>query len=197
MALDVGAAQGFLGQMLAGSGLAIDAIEPNPHWAEHAKPFYHQVFAQTVEQANLPTGTYDAIVCADVLEHLTEPDRVLSQLVRVAADDAVFVISVPNVAHLAIRMMLMAGKFPKMDRGILDRTHLHFFTRDTAEGLLRSAGLRIEQVRATGVPLDEVWRGGQGKGLYKLAIKAQHLVVRIAPRVFGFQWIFIARKATS
>src|SRR5262249_20902641 len=78
--LDVGAAQGFMGQMLQGSGLIIDAIEPNPQWAEHAKPFYRNVFAGTVEEAQLGEGGYDAIVCADVLEHLADPLSVLKQL---------------------------------------------------------------------------------------------------------------------
>src|SRR5688572_12083212 len=71
--LDVGAAQGILGQLLADSGLTIDAIEPNSEWAEAAKPHYRQVMNSTVEAANLTEGTYDCIVCADVLEHLPDP----------------------------------------------------------------------------------------------------------------------------
>src|SRR5947209_2232150 len=71
LTLDVGAAQGFLGQMMDGAGLVIDAVEPQLHWAEHARPFYRQVFAATVEEAHFPDKTYDAIVCADVLEHLS------------------------------------------------------------------------------------------------------------------------------
>src|SRR5687768_15795573 len=65
--LDVGAAQGFLGQLLQGTHLAIDAVEPNQHWAEHARPFYRTVFPSTIEQANLPPASYRAIICADVL----------------------------------------------------------------------------------------------------------------------------------
>src|SRR5512141_957389 len=84
--LDVGAAQGFLGRILEGSGLSIDAIEPNPHWADHARPFYRNVHASTVEPAHLSVGSYDAIVCADVLEHLMEPLAVLKQLRRIAKD---------------------------------------------------------------------------------------------------------------
>src|SRR6476660_6489641 len=71
--LDVGAAQGILGQLLADSGMTIDAIEPNPTWADAAKPFYRNVINSTVESANLPDNTYDCIVFADVLEHLPDP----------------------------------------------------------------------------------------------------------------------------
>lgn len=191
--LDVGAAQGILGQLLQGSELVIDAIEPNPHWAEHAKGFYRQVFPTTVEEAR-PADRYDAIVCADVLEHVVDPPAVLRQLRQLATPDATFVISLPNIAHLAVRMMLLFGRFPQMDRGPLDRTHLHFYTRDTAAAMLREAGLRIERVTATGVPLDELFRG-EDSWLFRAAMRTQHLMVRLLPRLFGFQWVFVARAA--
>ena len=195
--LDVGAAQGFLGQLLQNSGLILDAIEPNPHWAAHAKPFYRHVYQSTVEQANLPDATYDAIVCADVLEHLPDPLAVLQQLRRLATPDALFIISLPNVAHLAVRLMLLFGHFPKMDRGILDRTHLHFFTRDTAADLLHNAGLRIQSISSTGIPLDELWPTANGNPLFHLLTKIQHLTLSLAPRLFAMQWIFQAEIHTA
>jgi 2-polyprenyl-3-methyl-5-hydroxy-6-metoxy-1,4-benzoquinol methylase len=193
--LDVGAAQGFLGQLLQSSGLTLDAIEPNPHWATHAKPFYRHVFPTTIEQAHLPDSTYDAIVCADVLEHLPDPLAVLHQLRRLATPDALFVISLPNVAHLAVRLMLLFGHFPKMDRGILDRTHLQFFTRDTATNLLTSAGLRIQSISSTGIPLDELWPTSNGNPLFHFLARIQHLTLTLAPRLFAMQWIFQAEIA--
>src|SRR5258706_4556853 len=79
--LDVGAAQGILGQLLAEeskiedgrSKIEIDAIEPNGAWADAAKPYYRRVINSTVESANLCDNTYDCIVFADVLEHLPDP----------------------------------------------------------------------------------------------------------------------------
>jgi len=147
-----------------------------------------------VEGAQLPDGTYDAVVCADVLEHLPDPLTVLKQLVKAAKPGATFFISVPNIAHLSVRLMLLFGYFPKMERGILDRTHLQFLTRDTAAALLESAGLSIENVYATGVPLEEVWKGGEEKALFKLIRGCQNLAVDWMPRLAGFQWIFQARS---
>lgn len=193
--LDVGAAQGFLGQLTASSGLTIDAVEPNPHWADHARPFYHQIFATTIEEAALPPDTYRVIVCADVLEHTVDPVAVVQQLRRVATDDALFIISLPNVAHLAVRLMLLAGYFPQMERGILDRTHLHFYTRDTAEAMLRCAGLEVVRARPTGVPLDELWPTGEGRLLFNGSMRLQHLALLLMPRLFAFQWVFVARQA--
>lgn len=195
--LDVGAAQGFLGQLVQHDGLIIDAVEPNDYWAERAQPYYRRVFASTIEAAALPDRTYRVIVCADVLEHTVDPVGVVEQLRRVATDDALFMISLPNVAHLAVRLLLLIGKFPQMERGILDRTHLHFYTLDTATEMLRRAGLRVVRARATGVPLDEVWPNGEGNFLYTILMRLQHAALLLAPRLFGFQWVLVARQVAQ
>ena len=195
--LDVGAAQGMLGRQLQGTGLTLDAVELNPDWAEQARPFYRRVFVSGIEAAPLPARTYRTVVCGDVLEHTVDPVAVLRRLRAAATDDATFIISLPNVAHLAIRLMLLFGKFPKMERGILDKTHLHFFTRDTAEKMLRQAGLRVVSVSNTGVPVDELWKSGQGKMLFRVAMRTQHLALDVMPRVFGYQWIMVAEPDSA
>lgn len=193
--LDVGAAQGMLGQLVRDKSLIFDAVEPNPQWAERARPFYRQVFVATVEDAPLAAGSYRTIVCGDVLEHTVDPVAVLRQLRTVATHDAVFIISLPHVAHLAIRLLLLLGRFPQMARGILDRTHLHFYTRDTAEATLRAAGLRVTHAYPTGIPLDELWPTGEGSAPYRFVQRAQHLALWLAPRLFAFQWVFVAYPA--
>ena len=194
--LDVGAAQGMLGQMVQGSGIVIDAVEANAEWANEARPYYRNTWASIIEDAPLPSREYKLVVCADVLEHTPDPLDVLKRLREAATADATFIISVPNVAHVAVRTMLLFGYFPKMERGILDRTHLQFFTKDTARDLIKNAGLELQSIRATGVPLDEVWKNGEGKLTYRAVQKMQHLALDIAPRLFGMQWVMVA-KATS
>jgi 2-polyprenyl-3-methyl-5-hydroxy-6-metoxy-1,4-benzoquinol methylase len=192
--LDVGAAQGMLAHSIQDTGFTIDGIEANPEWADMARPLYRNIWACYAEQAPLEPKSYKLVVCGDVLEHTPDPVGVLKKLIDASADDAKFIISLPNVAHLAIRLMLLFGKFPKMERGILDKTHLQFFTKDTALDMLRQAGLRAEKVSCTGVPLDELWKSGEGKLLYKLMMKSQHLALSIAPRLFGFQWVILASR---
>jgi len=187
--LDVGAAQGILGQLLADSGITIDAIEPNTDWAEAAKPYYRRVMNSTVEAADLPDNTYDCIVCADVLEHLPDPLSTLERLRQAAKPDATFIISLPNVAHLAVRTMLLFGRFPKMERGILDKTHLQFFTKDTAKNLLFDAGLKVDRTLTTIVPLEDFGNGV----ITKTMMGMQRLAVAALPRLFAMQWIFIAK----
>jgi len=195
--LDVGSAQGTLGQLLAGSGLEIDAVEPNPAWADAAKPYYRSVQTGTVEQANLPASHYRVIVCADVLEHTTSPHEVIQSLITHATSDAAFIVSLPNVAHFSVRLMLLAGRFPKMNRGILDRTHLHFFTRKTASDMLRGSGLKIERVLTTVVPLEELAQAPGAKRVLTGVSRVQEPFAWLLPGMFAFQWIFLARRSSN
>ncbi|HEX9373332.1 MAG TPA: methyltransferase domain-containing protein [Roseiflexaceae bacterium] len=195
--LDVGAAQGFLGQMLRGDGLAIDAVEPHPAWAAHARAYYRTVYASAIEAAELPPGRYPVVVCADVLEHTVDPAAALARLRAAATGDATFVISLPNVAHVAARLLLLAGRFPQMERGIFDRTHMHFYTRDTATQLLRDAGLRVVLARPTPVPIEQIWPPGRSPTLLRSLMLLQRAALLLAPALFGFQWIFLARSEES
>ena len=192
--LDVGAAQGMLGQALRGSGALIDAVEPHPRWAEHARPFYRQVFASGIEDAPLPAASYAVVVCADVLEHTADPLAALRKLRAAARPGAAFIISLPNVAHLSARLLLLSGRWPQMERGIFDRTHLHFYTRATAETLLRDAGLRPLRARPTPVPLYMAWPRQLGGTLLGAAMLAQRVGLLAAPALFGFQWVLVARN---
>lgn len=192
--LDVGAAQGILGQMLADARLPIDAIEPHADWAHAARPHYRQVYNCSIESANgLPEKSYHVVICGDVLEHTVDPLSALRKLKAYAAPDAAFIISLPNVAHIAIRLMLLLGFFPRMERGTLDKTHLHFFTRKTARQMIEQAGLRVERISATPVPLEEIWSRGRGNVFFGLLMGIQKLFVRLLPRLFGYQWVFVAR----
>jgi 2-polyprenyl-3-methyl-5-hydroxy-6-metoxy-1,4-benzoquinol methylase len=193
--LDVGAAQGMLGELLSGSGMVIDAVEPNPQWAQDCRAHYRNVMVGTVEDVPIPNEKYRVIVCADVLEHTADPVSVLGKIRRVAADDAIYLVSLPNVAHLAVRMMLLTGKFPKMERGILDKTHLQFFTRDTGKQMLEQAGLRVTNISATGVPLDEVFKSDNESLLQGMLTKSQHAAIAVLPRLFAMQFIFQAEHA--
>jgi 2-polyprenyl-3-methyl-5-hydroxy-6-metoxy-1,4-benzoquinol methylase len=193
--LDVGAAQGMFGQLMNGANIVIDAVEPNPQWADESRRHYRNVLVGTIEQVAVPDEKYRVIVCADVLEHTSDPVSVLKKLHDVASPDAMYLVSVPNVAHIAVRFLLLIGRFPKMDRGILDRTHLQFFTRDTAEAMLNSAGLRVRSINASGIPLDELWPSGENTWFYNALMRLQHVLIKLLPRLFAMQFIFEAERA--
>lgn len=195
--LDVGSAQGMLGQLLQGTNLEVDAVEPNAEWADSARPYYRQMFQATIEDAPLPEQKYKVIVCADVLEHTVDPVAVLKRLRACATPDATFIVSLPNVAHIAVRFLLLFGYFPKMDRGPLDRTHLHFFTRETATDMLAKAGLRVTRRQATVAPLHELWPRAEGTLLFRMMWHMQHAALIMAKGMFAYQWLSIAQQDPS
>jgi hypothetical protein len=192
--LDVGASSGQLGRLIAGSELTIDGIEPDGEAAAEAAPFYRSIQRSTMEHADLPTNTYRIIVCADVLEHLPNPEGQLRRLVESGTADATFLISLPNIGHLAARLLLLAGKFPRHSRGIFDRTHLHFYTRETVGELVDAAGLQVIKWEATPVPLEDVWPERLPSALREATMRMQSGAGRLAPRLFGFQWLIVARR---
>jgi 2-polyprenyl-3-methyl-5-hydroxy-6-metoxy-1,4-benzoquinol methylase len=153
-ALDAGAADGFLSERLSGRGWRVTAIERDPALAARARTRCEAVVVgDLAEVAPALDGSYDAIVLGDVLEHLTDPLPVLQALRAALSPGGRIVVSVPNVAHVWVRLQLLAGRFEYGDRGILDRGHLRFFTRKSFLRLLADAGLHVDDLRVTPVPL--------------------------------------------
>lgn len=148
VALDIGCANGRLGQRLLNTGLTerCDGVEPNAQAAAQAASLLHQVwnipFEASLEQVAWPD--YDLVVMADVLEHLVDPWWALAELQQRMRPGARLLLSVPNVRHKSVVFpLLFQGRFAYADAGILDRTHLHFFTRASIRDALAQAGWRI------------------------------------------------------
>jgi SAM-dependent methyltransferase len=94
-------------------------------------------------------GTFDAMVFGDVLEHLRDPARLLRALLPSLADDGVLVCSIPNVKHWSVVYpLLVRDRWTYEDAGLLDRTHVHFFTLDEIGSMLDELGLQAERVIA-------------------------------------------------
>lgn len=102
-------------------------------------------------------GSFDLVVLADVLEHLPDPLRAMRNVHSLLNPGARVVISVPNVAHVSVRAQLLFGRFQYSPRGILDSTHLRFFTRRSVKELLKNSGFTIDTTTASSVPLEIVW----------------------------------------
>src|SRR6185436_13151887 len=151
--LDLGAAGGELGNALRSQFDETIGFEYNVDCIGQLRGCFGQVVIADLERvAELPSNV-DAIVLADVLEHLRDPARVL-QLVRNALkDDGHAFISVPNIANITVRLGLLLGIFEYRDRGILDSTHLRFYTIRTIRREVENAGFQIKEIRGSSVPL--------------------------------------------
>lgn len=104
-------------------------------------------------------------------------------------------VSLPNVANVTVRLALLAGRFRYAERGILDRTHLRFYTRKTGRRLLEQSGFRIDRVTPTAMPVElgAPWIGG-----FPFRAIARSLALAAArawPTLFGYQFVFEARAA--
>jgi SAM-dependent methyltransferase len=194
--LDVGAADGLLGRLLTQRGWRVTGLEADPDAAQAGAGSCERMLVADLNQ-DLPEvdGPFDAIVYGDVLEHLIDPGRVLVGLGRALAPGGVVVVSLPNVAHLWMRLSLLAGRFEYADRGILDRTHLRFFTRRSLRVLLHGAGLRTVRETATPVPLYQVVPPRWHSAPLALAHAASAAAARTLPRLLGYQSVVLATRA--
>ncbi|MEY2333317.1 glycosyltransferase [Acidithiobacillus ferrianus] len=156
--LDVGCAVGVLGQYLTEQqGCNVDGIEGNAEAAEIARPFYRRIMITDLESADLRQLLegirYDRIVCADVLEHLRDPGQLLRQFSDLLTPGGKVIISIPNIAHVGVFLELLSGDFRYRDEGLLDRTHLRFFTRRSFLCFLAENGFSGQVVDRTIVDL--------------------------------------------
>ncbi len=151
--LDVGCATGYLAQALVERGCTVAGVEFDAEAAEEARPHLERLVIGDLEAMDLAEAfgddRFDVIVFGDVLEHLREPLPVLRGARKLLAGGGSVVASIPNVAHGSVRLALLAGRFDYQPLGLLDNTHIRFFTRSSIEDLFREAGMVPIDVRRT------------------------------------------------
>ncbi len=132
----------------------IGGVEMSPDAAALARDKLDEVYPVNIENSNLPIqeGTLDLILCLDVLEHMIDPWTVVRRLRTLLKPGGALIASIPNVRNAKVLFpLLLAGKWDYSDEGILDKSHLRFFVRETAIGLISSSGLLVDMVRSTGL----------------------------------------------
>ncbi|MEJ7841883.1 MAG: class I SAM-dependent methyltransferase [Rubrobacter sp.] len=151
--LDVGASTGFLARVLTERGCRVTGIEIDPESARQAEEFCDRVIVGNVEELNLDDEiggkTFDVLVFGDVLEHLKDPLRALESFKPLLNPGGHVVASIPNIAHGSVRLALLQGRFRYRPLGLLDNTHLRFFTRASVEEMFEEAGFLITDLRRT------------------------------------------------
>ena len=155
--IDFGCATGYFSQLLAKKGCTVTGVEINPEAAKFAEQYCEQVIVADLDfvsvTAILPKQAFDVAVFGDVLEHLRNPWKVVSEIRQLLKPEGYVVASIPNIAHGAIRLALLQGRFEYMDLGLLDNTHLRFFTRKSVEELFEGAGYFVETIERTKLPV--------------------------------------------
>ncbi|HEY9900170.1 MAG TPA: glycosyltransferase [Pantanalinema sp.] len=154
--LEVGCAAGYLGAWLKEQNPTREVVgfEAFPEAALEARMRLDAVVEGDVETLDLPypEGYFDCILYGDVLEHLRDPGAVLAKHRRHLAPGGEVLVCLPNVAHWSVIGELLSGAFTYADEGLLDRTHLRFFTQQSFAQLLAQSGLRVLEASTIDVP---------------------------------------------
>lgn len=148
--LDVGCGKGVLGAKLKERQIEVVGIEKNKEFYMLAKDRLNQVFLADVENFNLPypKGYFDCLLYADILEHLTDPLVTLKNHANYLRDKGYIVASIPNIRYYKVIIRLLLGKsWDYVDAGILDKSHLRFFTLINIKELFIKAGFKIIDIK--------------------------------------------------
>lgn len=174
--LDVGCAGGALGRALKHErGIEVRGIEPVVEQAERARAVLDDVHVGTADDIPATWPRPDCIIFADVLEHLVDPWAAVKKARALLEPGGTLVVSIPNVLHHSVVRDLVRGRFDYRDAGVLDRTHLRFFTEKTARELIEQGGFHIERMERVLEPPAGALR-------------------RITPKVLAtVQYLFVAR----
>jgi len=192
--LDLGAGAGHLGKAVAGHFSHVAGVEDDPSVAP-PEGAYDRWITGPADAPRTWERSFDVIVCADILEHLSDPASLLVLARRWIAPQGLLLVSIPNVANLAIRLSLLAGRFEYAETGILDRTHLRFFTRRSARRLILETGFRITRARVTPVPAELAIPALGRAPLRGITRGLCAAGARLWPTLFGYQFLFDARPA--
>ena len=154
--LEIGSACGILTRYLTTEkGCKVTCVEIDPEGAEICSEIAHKVILGNVEDddwmGKLSGETFDFIVMGDVLEHLHNPGKVLLKIKPFLSPMGLLLTSIPNLTHSSIMLSLIKGRFDYQDAGLLDRTHIHFFTRHSVAKTFKEAGWYCVDEKASAV----------------------------------------------
>jgi len=191
--LDVGGGEGYLSAILAGRGYQVVCI------ALPGSTNSNFLAGVTVVEADLDWeqpevgGGFDFILCGDILEHLRDPRAALVWLRGLLNPGGRVVASLPNSGHAYVRWNVLLGRFPSHDRGLFDRTHLHYFTWEGWEKLFAEAGFQIESARPTATPFALAAPDLRPRLALQALERLSHGLARLRKTLFAYQFVVVAR----
>ena len=195
--LDLGCSGGLLSERMRRFGHRVTGVDfaelPGIH--DRVDRFVRADLEQGLPQEVRDEGPYDVVVAADVLEHLRAPERLLDEIRSVLAPRGTFIASVPNIGHWYSRGRIALGLFDYDQRGILDNTHVRFFTQRSFRRRLERSGFTVLRQEATGLPLEVLTHGR--RPLARVARALDRVAVGARPTLFGYQFVCQCEKSTG
>lgn len=198
--LELGVGDATLTEWMSKAGGRLTCVELNPQFADLARPFAEKVIVGNVEEPCCPfrddAPQYDIIVAADILEHLVHPEIVLSQMKAAIKLNGFLVVSLPNVANWYVRLNLLFGRFPYHTKGLLDQTHLKFFTLKSMRKLATCTGWVMEDMQVTSIPLAIVFPFLRKKA-FSWMLFLSYQLTRIFRGGLAYQGVMFCRNPNS
>jgi 2-polyprenyl-3-methyl-5-hydroxy-6-metoxy-1,4-benzoquinol methylase len=193
--LDVGCAQGNLGRVIKEEfGSTVIGIEAFPNAAMEAREKLDEVYDENIENFNMPfkKESFDHIIFGDVLEHLNDPWLTLKNIRPFLKKDGSIITSIPNIAHITTVVDLLQGKWTYQDAGLMDKTHLRFFTKTEIEKMFNECGynvVNIESIVVSNEVYDKVI-----SYLYKLLSDINLVGEEFVRQSVAYQYVVVAEK---
>jgi len=191
--LDIGCATGLLARELLKKNCETWGIDKDGDAIRLATKHCHKTYTCDLESCDklpVPKKYFDYVTFFDVIEHLRNPENILSVIKPYVKKGGRVIVSTPNIAHASIRWMLANGTFEYSSTGIMDDTHVHFYTRDSLSRLLEKQGFKVQKIIPTNgmckVPLI-------CKITDKLPVSWQYRLVNMLPTLFSYQFIAVTK----
>ncbi len=191
--LDVGCGTGYIGAILASRGYTVSGIERQDGYG-NAFPATVDLIEADLEQGLPPLPRqFDYVICADILEHLREPARLLRRVRDVMHPGSALIASLPNSGNIYFRLNVLLGRFPRHDRGLFDRTHLHFYVLEGWKELLAEGGFRLQSLEVTGIPVGLAMPAHARTAPVRAVERMAYELARIWKTLFAYQFVVTAR----
>jgi len=192
--LDLGCGSGDNARILKEKGKIVDGVTLSESEAVEARNHCRNVFICNLEEGLAPEikDKYDAVVCSHVLEHIAYPHKLLTDIHScLNAKNSRLIVALPNIMAYKYRFKLMMGKFEYENAGVMDYTHLRWYTFKSAQELLISNGYQVEKASTNiGVPFNRL-----SKYLPNFAQEIiKYLLANIGKSLFGGELLFVVKS---
>jgi 2-polyprenyl-3-methyl-5-hydroxy-6-metoxy-1,4-benzoquinol methylase len=196
--LDVGCGEGFFARTIQENGNRVVGVDALP-WPQQDDAFEQYVSADldhglSDAMPQLRGHCFDVVLLQDVLEHLRRPEQILEDCRSLLKEGGRVVVSVPNVANILVRLSLLFGRFEYTERGILDRTHLRFFTGRSARRLLEDNGYEVVAQKMTVMPIELALGVSAGHWSMRFCNRLLTAMTRLFPGLLGYQVLLLGKR---
>lgn len=193
--IDVGCSSGFLGERLVKRGCYVMGIDNDKQAVIKASRVLNEAhwldLNTSLWQINKKA---DFVICADVVEHLVSPEVMLKNVLMHLKKNGQAVFSVPNIANFYIRLSLFFGRFEYTEKGILDNSHVRFYTKASIKRFLEKNRFEVVCIKSTPIPLPLVWHCFS-RWPFSFIHTINNFLANIFKSVFGYQFILICKKS--